>query len=44
MEDTIPVGAQSNEKLTTIPGWRVISIKITAQVVEVECPLALEVG
>ncbi len=44
MEDTLLVGAQGNEILTTIPNWPVISIKISEQDVEIDCPLALEIG
>jgi len=44
MEDTILIGENSNEILTTIPNWPVVLIKIDAQAQEVQCPLALEVG
>ena len=43
MEDTILIGAQSNEILTTTPNWPVISIRIAEQDVEINCPLALEI-
>jgi hypothetical protein len=43
MEDTILVGEKSNEILTTIPNWPVISVKIDGQDDEIQCPLALEV-
>lgn len=42
MEDTILVGAQSNDIMTTIPGWPVISIQVLGLDVEVRCALALE--
>jgi antitoxin VapB len=42
MEDTLLVGEKSNEILTTIPNWPVISVKIESQNVEIQCPLALE--
>jgi antitoxin VapB len=40
MEDTILVGENANEILTTIPDWPVVSIKIEDN--EIQCPLALE--
>jgi len=42
IEDTILVGPQGNEILTTMPNWPVISIKIPEQGIEIPCPLALE--
>lgn len=44
MEDTILVGEKSNEILTAIPHWPVISIIIAEQDVEISCPMALEIN
>jgi len=41
-EDTILVGENSNEVMTTIPGWPVIAIEINDQIIE--RPAILEVG
>jgi antitoxin VapB len=42
MEDTILVGGQANEILTSIPGWPVAPIEVPEQETEIQCPLALE--
>ena len=43
MEDTILVGEQSNEIITSIPGWPVLNIPLAELNVEVPCALALEI-
>jgi len=42
MEDTILVGPQTNEILTSIPGWPVRKFAVKGQAVEIECPMVLE--
>ena len=42
MEDTILVGTQENELLTSIPGWPVKVVTVPALNVEVTCPMVLE--
>lgn len=42
MEDTILVGAQGNDLITTIPGWPVKAVTVPALNVEVKCPMVLE--
>ena len=44
MEDTILVGEQSNEIITSIPDWPVLSIPLPELNVEVPCALALEIS
>jgi antitoxin VapB len=43
MEDTILVGGQANESLTSIPGWPSISVEVPDEKMTVQCPLALEI-
>lgn len=41
MEDTILIGAQANEIITTIPDWPELVVKVPERGVEVRCPLVL---
>jgi antitoxin VapB len=44
MEDTILVGGQANEILTSIPGWPFISVEVLDEKITIPCPLALEIS
>jgi antitoxin VapB len=44
MEDTILIGAQSNEILTRTSAWPLVSIPVPDQGIEVPCALALEIS
>lgn len=44
MEDTLLVGEHSNEIITTISGWPVISIPVPELKVEIPCALVLEIN
>ncbi len=44
MEDTFLVGEHSNEIITTISGWPVISIPVPELKVEIPCALVLEIN
>ena len=44
MEDTILVGGQANEILTSIPGWPFISVEVPEERMTIQCPLALEIA
>ncbi len=43
VEDTILVTAQSNEILTTIPGWPAVTVEVPGRDAAIVCPLALEI-
>jgi Xaa-Pro aminopeptidase len=43
VEDTILVGAQENEILTTIPGWPAVTVQVPGRDAGVLCPQALEI-
>ena len=43
MEDTMLIGAQTNEIITGIPGWPVQNLSVSGKAGEVPCPAVLEI-